>query len=65
MKKPVAENEVAGAKSSLLRARCKKELKSLAKKAADILGLDESDVIRIGTQKYAASVVYRDPMAHA
>ncbi|HEY2681551.1 MAG TPA: hypothetical protein VGI59_09550 [Candidatus Udaeobacter sp.] len=54
-----------GRKSALLRARCQIELKTLTKKAAEILSLDESDVIRIGTQKYAASVVYRDPMAHA
>ena len=65
MNKTAELNNETGKKSALLRARCKVELKSLTRKAAEILSLDESDIIRIGTQKYAASVVYRDPMAHA
>lgn len=46
-------------KNKMLRARCTKDLLELAKQAAGLLQLDEADVIRIGTQQYAASVVYR------
>lgn len=51
--------------TKLLRARCKNDLLELTKRAATILELDESDIIRIGTKQYAASVVYRAPMNHA
>lgn len=48
-------------KDEILRARCKTELKTLVHKAADVLGLDEADIIRIGAQRYAAEVIYRPP----
>lgn len=43
----------------ILRARCKAELKELVERAANMLQLDEADVIRIGAQRYAAQVVYQ------
>ena len=52
----------ARVKHLVLRARvrqCDGDLVPLLKRAAEILRLDEADVIRIGTQQYAASVVYR------
>lgn len=50
-------------KDKMLRARCTSDLQKLAKQAARLLQLDEADVIRIGTQQYAASVVYRVPVS--
>lgn len=49
----------------ILRARCKAELKILVARAADVLGLDEADVIRIGAQRYAAQVVYQPTVLSA
>ena len=46
------------AKSSIVRARCSDELKSLTQRAAAQLGLDESDVLRIALKEYAARILY-------
>lgn len=46
--------------NDLLRARCKSDLKALAKRAAKMLELDEADIIRIGTKRYASSIVYQN-----
>ena len=46
------------AKSSIVRARCSDELKSLTQRAAAQLGIDESDVLRIALKEYAARILY-------
>ena len=46
------------AKSSIIRARCSDELKSLTQRAAAQLGLDESDVLRIALKEYAGRILY-------
>lgn len=45
-------------KPVLLRARCERDLKILITQAALMMGVDESDVIRIGTRQYANSVIF-------
>lgn len=50
MKRPQAS------KTHVLRARCDSETKSLAQRAAMILGLDESDIIRMGVRHMAGSL---------
>lgn len=50
MKRPRAS------KSHVLRARCDSETKSLAQRTAMILGLDESDIIRMGVRHMAGSL---------
>lgn len=55
-------------KHPMLRARvrqCDGDLLRLLRRAAKILRRAEADVIRIGTQQYAASVVYRAPVQGA
>lgn len=56
MEEPARKNPT---KNKMLRARCTEDLQKLAIQAAGLLQLDAADVIRIGTQQYAASVVYR------
>ena len=52
-------------KPVVLRARCEIDLKALIGQAALMMGVDQSDIIRIGTKKFANSVVYRtDHHAH-
>ena len=46
------------AKSSIVRARCSDELKSLTQRAAAQLGIDESDVLRIALKEYAGRILY-------
>ena len=46
------------AKSSIVRARCSDELKSLTQRAAAQLGIDESDVLRIALTEYAGRILY-------
>jgi hypothetical protein len=49
----------------MLRARVRKndgDLLPMIKRAAEILRLDEADVIRNGSRQYAASIVYRAPV---
>lgn len=44
-------------KGAVLRARCEAELKALTSQAAGILGIDESDLIRLATKQFASSVI--------
>ncbi len=46
------------AKSSVIRARCSDELKSLTQRAAAKLELDESDVLRIALKEYTGRILY-------
>ncbi|GDX11736.1 hypothetical protein LBMAG57_35080 [Verrucomicrobiota bacterium] len=46
------------AKSSIIRARCSDELKTLTQRAAAKLELDESDVLRIALKEYTCRILY-------
>lgn len=52
----VAMKRPQASKMHVLRARCDSETKSLAQRAAMILGLDESDIIRMGVRHMAGSL---------
>lgn len=46
-------------KGDVIRARCDADLKTLVEKAAARLDLDVADIIRMGTNEFAARVVYQ------
>jgi antitoxin component of RelBE/YafQ-DinJ toxin-antitoxin module len=52
------------AKSSIIRARCCDELKSLTQRAAAKLEIDESDVLRIALKEYTGRILFAPVNLH-
>jgi uncharacterized protein (DUF1778 family) len=66
MKTNAQQMELPDAKmTDILRARCREDQKSLVRRAARAIGLDEADLIRIGSTRYASEILYRSPALHA
>lgn len=59
MKPTSARQRNDSSKTSVIRARCDDDLKTLVDRAALMLGLDEADVIRMGTRDFAQRVVFQ------
>jgi uncharacterized protein (DUF1778 family) len=61
----VNDDESDTGKTAVLRARCDKELKALIRRASRISGLKQTDLIRIGAKRFAASLIYQPNMGGA